>query len=915
MVKDVGTGTPTKIGIDPPNYTANTSVYPPNIFLIDGFNNALGGYTTSGLTSWVAIGVVNVTTPGFTTYYPQFSSYVYGTVTSGLQYVFNGCLATFGTSTMPTYIDITSVLTTDLVSGSYTTVTVTTESAHGLVPGNYAQIQGCDNPIFDGLWVVTSVPNGTTFKFAFTSILLQSGTRGEFSRYTTYSPQALMFNIFGDPQPNTFTAIGVYGPLDPTKLTFPVQFYEATVAAASTGSLGKTVAMDLSQDGWATDDDLIVVGMSVGDPATLTSVTVQFDVNGSNYTEGYFSKQIPILTNAGSGDLAYYLRMGDFTKVGSAGQDNWTWANVTGWRIAITSTSASPASVFLNALYQQWGYGPSSFGGIGYDYRYTYFNAVTLTESNGSPIQEFSTQYGYLGSLTPPIALRQAIQVTGYYSVDPQVTHVRIYRRGGTLGSNWFLVDQIPNTPSLVTFAYQDTTSDADLTQASTLILSNDVPVTSSLQNPIVASLSQAITPSRTDVWQGFAAQSLGLFGFAVGQIVDVGTPQNLEQVRIVGTSHSGDTAVIRLRHAAGEPVVAYSISGQPCDLIEEAYGQLWYAGDPNNPHYLYFSNPGYPENVGPQNYIPVGTPDSPIMAIINFRGTLCVATLTTWYLVIGGAAPYAQPTGSNHGMVAKHGWTLTESAIQYQAVDGIREFKGADGAYLSILIEWLYRQTPQALTPVELPNLSQLSNVTMAFQNNDTYVVYVGQDGNNYRLCWNNTYKRWRNDDVNATAIFFEKDTNELLYAKYMTAGGQTGYAIVQDRVNDYDDGGWASGALTQTPISLTIQPPFQDLGKPHFPKQWNMLELDINTQGQTLNVTLYFDDGITPAILVPVSTTQRQKVQLPINAGEGIESYKMSPVITMAVTRAPIIYQMNMYCAVLAANRSTYDTYWIKF
>jgi hypothetical protein len=167
----------------------------------------------------------------------------------------------------------------------------------------------------------------------------------------------------------------------------------------------------------------------------------------------------------------------------------------------------------------------------------------------------------------------------------------------------------------------------------------------------------------------------------------------------------------------------------------------------------------------------------------------------------------------------------------------------------------------------------------------------------------------------VNATAIFYEKDTNELLLAKYMSVGGQSGYAIVQDRVNDYDDGGWSGGGLQQTPIAVTIQPPFQDLGKPHFPKQWNMLELDVNTHGQTLNVTLYFDDGITPAILVPVSTTQRQKVQLPINAGEGVESYIMSPVITMSVTTAPILYQMNMYCAVLAANRSTYDTYWLKF
>src|SRR5208337_3626953 len=113
-----------------------------------------------------------------------------------------------------------------------------------------------------------------------------------------------------------------------------------------------------------------------------------------------------------------------------------------------------------------------------------------------------------------------------------------------------------------------------------------------------------------------------------------------------------------------------------------------------------------YPENVGPQNYIPVSSPSDPIMAVINFRGTLFVATLTTWYQIIGGAVPYAQPTGSKHGCVAKHGWTQTESAVWFQANDGIREFRGADGAYRTLPIEWLYRQENQTLSPIPFVDL-----------------------------------------------------------------------------------------------------------------------------------------------------------------------------------------------------------------
>jgi hypothetical protein len=153
------------------------------------------------------------------------------------------------------------------------------------------------------------------------------------------------------------------------------------------------------------------------------------------------------------------------------------------------------------------------------------------------------------------------------------------------------------------------------------------------------------------------------------------------------------------------------------------AYGQLWWAGDPNNPHYLYYSKPGYPENAGPQNYIAVSQPSDPITVVANFRGTLFVSTLTTWYQIIGGASPYAQPTGSKHGCVAKHGYTKTESAIFFQSIDGIREFRGADAAYRSLPIEWLYRNNN--LTPIPLVDLNNLSYVTMAYWNNFVYISY----------------------------------------------------------------------------------------------------------------------------------------------------------------------------------------------
>lgn len=180
-----------------------------------------------------------------------------------------------------------------------------------------------------------------------------------------------------------------------------------------------------------------------------------------------------------------------------------------------------------------------------------------------------------------------------------------------------------------------------------------------------------------------------------------------------------------------------------------------------------------------------------------------------------------------------------------------------------------------------------------------------------NSLLRFDTNYNRWGNQSYNVETIFYEADTNLLLFATPETDG----YAIRKVVFQDYEDGGYAAGQLTQVAIPVDIQIPYQDLGKPHFPKQWNMVELDVDTKGQDLTVILNFDDDVAPITIGTVNTSSRQKVQLPVNAGDGQESYKCSPELRMNVLTAPTIYQINIYAAVLAANRNTFDTYWIGF
>ena len=234
----------------------------------------------------------------------------------------------------------------------------------------------------------------------------------------------------------------------------------------------------------------------------------------------------------------------------------------------------------------------------------------------------------------------------------------------------------------------------------------------------------------------------------------------------------------------------------------------------------------------------------------------------------------------------------------------------------MTLPVEFLFKQTP--LTPVPLTDPTQIANDVFAYFNNVTFGSYVSLDsGKRYRLAFDHNYSRFRYDDVAATAMLWERDTNMLLAGVPAPAAFPNKYAIVQDQVpnQDYDDGGWQSGALVQTPIELINQIPYQDLGAPHFPKQWNTVEVDANTYGQTLTVVLNFDDGIAPLTLGTINTSERQKIQLKVNGGDGQESYKCSPALTGDVTVAPFIYQLNIYADVLAANRTSYDTYWQKF
>ena len=885
MLKDNGSGNPTRWGILPPTQVAYAIPYAPTIIQIDSFPST-SGYTTSNF--------------------------------SGI------AIAAFAT-----------------VNGV---------SAQAILGGNYQNYSCVDKSI-------KNVFNG----------MLGSDAGG----------LRQVFNI----QPNTsaFSINPLGGGPGSSSDSFVFSSVSGTVTASTTGAIGKTISFNF---GSYLPNDLFVLALALSNPSAVQEVRLQFDVNGSNYTSSYYYKSLSLpsyqsgislpqttppsqAVNAavfsragGETDLRQvnapyhqiipadapaigqvqplgittgedswtiaFCQLGDFVAVGNAGSPGLDWSNITGWQILIITNSQGSSQVLLNGLYLQGGSGPSCYGGLGYDYRYTFYNVATGTESSPSNSQYFATTQWNPAATSTLIPMRQSVNVTGQYSSDPQVTHIRVYRKGGVLSQNWLYLDQFPNVTGSAAWAYKDIIPDATIIEDDILNLANDAPVTSSLQTPFITTLTGPLTPAPpySPITITVAAGT-----FVAGQRVVIGTPQNLEQVYVVAGGTGSFTGCIQLNHVTGEAVQVYSLPAVACNLGTLAYGQTWLAGDRNNPHLLYYSNPGFPENFSPANYIPVGGSNDPITGVINFRGTLLVATLTTWYVVQPGNPPIAQPTGSKHGLVASFGWAQTENAVWYRSVDGVRVMTGSDGPYQSLPIEWVFQQGGnaqiQALSPIPFAASSNPSLDQMAFHNNKIYLNYLGQDENWHQLHYHTLYQRW--EDANSAfllgpAIYCEADLNILLVAEYVNAAGVTpGWAVVEWNTNqsNSEDAGWASSGsgLVTGAITIAPQTPYFDQKAPNSQKQYNVITLDANTNNQILTVLLLFDDGALTLNLGTIQSNIRTKFQLEVNGGLGQQAYRVSLKLTGAVTAGPILYQADLHYLLLAEQRSSYDSYWLKF
>lgn len=724
-----------------------------------------------------------------------------------------------------------------------------------------------------------------------------------------------------------------------------------TVPASTTATVSKSFS-GTPIAAWPTtlqQADYIGLYLYVSDPTQVQSITLKFDCGDGSFDTDFFYKVIaqgPLqsllatindpttaatdallseslgLYGNSSGSIAQLnsglaqwtpllIQLSDFAGSGRADFSDpvHNWNAVNGYQIEIVTNDNTSADVGMSSLILFGGAGPDSFGGVSYDYLFTFYNTVDGTESN--PCMTMS-------DIFPPLQTnfvvprRQPVLLTMNTSiVDSQTNRLRVYRRGGTLGDNYRRVDEIPLGGDGVT-TYLDIASDSDIEDNDFISFVNDVPVTSSLPTPVNTTLLTAITTTN----QVVSVFPASMANISVRQQVSLGMftlddlLQNFETVIVLAIFSDHFTAFVQNTHAVGELITATASYGQPVTLMVAAYDQFYFAGDTNNPNYLYYSGKSTPQAVSSAAYVEVAEAGDTITIVAEYKGNLYVSCLKSgWWSIAPGSngtgKPTVYPTACKHGGIAPNGWFATEEALFYQAIDGLRAFAGGASQYLSQDQEFIFQGI--GTTPIVEADQTQLNKTRAAFWNNMHFWSYVGVDGNRHRLIYHQIYKRWRNDDLDAESIFLEKDTNTLVF------GDSEGLVHI-DRIGTIDEGNNA-GTLVQLPIDMDLQTPFLNQGMPVQQKQYQEFTLDCNTNGQTIAVMLIFNDGEFSESLGTITTTSRQRINLNLNNGDGFMAYKVSLQLTCAATQRVYIYQAAIRALALAMTRQSMDTFNLKF
>lgn len=507
---------------------------------------------------------------------------------------------------------------------------------------------------------------------------------------------------------------------------------------------------------------------------------------------------------------------------------------------------------------------------------------------------------------------------------DPQVAFINVWRFGGSL-PQWTLIGSMVNQSGATML---DTFSDLS-------IESNPINIQDDNQPFLVVDSTRTGTCSLTALGTGLGC-TLTITGGDVLRPYEANgdDPYYLAgtQISVAGTlftfyrSPDSTTSVELLEDPMGitggdfvmnTPEMAHQ--SMPC--IWGPYGGgvsgifIFACGDPNNPGTLYWTKGNHPESHPGANTLVLTSGSETLMNGVLFGSEPYVMSTQRMFRVypnLGGTTDFvALEVPNSKGLYARWGICSCPDGIAFVGKDGI--YLSSGGSPTSLTDADLYPLFPHegsgsdpssyifvdgmndpdpALVGIAAVDFSQPDAMRLAYGDGFLYFDYVDQDGFHRTLVYNFQSQAWVSRDTNnqsgLSTHYYEviEDTaDESLTQRQMMVGSIDGIIGAFGGATDF---GHAIGAR--------IRPGAWDGGDPRPRKKWGDIELDLDSQCDTIQIQVGLDNFsyFAASSTTGLNFTGRRRVTVDINEGLGQYSYNLGIDISWvnAADSIPILY-----------------------